>query len=126
MVWGGMIALSTIAELKADRLFKEYKRIESIIENGTVITEVAGIKILVRIASVNDEYYKSVFKFLLKYVKEGRPIDLAGRIEEYRKILNDKNAKEVLKALNENANQFSQAQKSRINKVLKKYNLLFE
>jgi hypothetical protein len=121
MVWGAMIALSTVAELQADKIFKSAGLIKSIIDNGTVITEVAGLKTLARIASKNDAYYKKIFSYLLGYIKNGRPIDLPTRIEAYEIIMNEKNAVEIVKALKENKNELKDIQKKRINRILKKY-----
>jgi hypothetical protein len=48
MVWGGMIALSTIAEEAKGLIWKHRDRIVAAIEGGSVITEVSGIRTIVK------------------------------------------------------------------------------
>ena len=56
MVWGSMIALSTIAASKADELIGHLPEIIRTMEAGTVITNDAGIKILADMAASKEKY----------------------------------------------------------------------
>ena len=75
MVWGGMIALSTIAKLKADELFEHVPDIIQTMEKGTVITNDAGIKILADIAASNEVYHPRIVPYLLQRLAASRPVD---------------------------------------------------
>jgi len=46
MVWGSMLALSTIAGIKAEELYQHYEEITRVMEQGSVITRDNGVKIL--------------------------------------------------------------------------------
>ena len=76
MVWGGMIALSTIAGLQADKIFPHVDEIRKTMEAGSVITNDAGIKTLTAVAARKDEYRarKSV-PYLLERLSNSRPVD---------------------------------------------------
>ena len=69
LVWGGMLALSTIATIKAEELYQHYEEITRVMEQGSVITRDNGIKILATIASRKDEYRERIFPYLLKHLE---------------------------------------------------------
>jgi len=75
MVWGGMIALSTIAALKADELIGRLPEIIKTMEAGTVITNDAGIKILSDMAAQKETYRPQIVPYLLKRLADARPVD---------------------------------------------------
>jgi len=77
MVWGSMIALATIAGIRADEIFPQADRIRQLMEKGTVITKDNGIKILVALAASNDVYHEALFPYLLKQLENCRPQDMA-------------------------------------------------
>jgi hypothetical protein len=115
-----------IDELEPGRIVEERRPIQRVIDAGTVITDVWGLRALARVAAANEGYREALWKYLLGHVREGRPVDLPTRIEDYEMLLNDKNAKELLKALNENAHALKKSQKSRINRVPARHGALFE
>ena len=67
LVWGSMIALSTIA-----RICQTYSRacrvIQQAIERGSVITVDNGIRTLARIAAGNAAYNQVIFPYLLRHL----------------------------------------------------------
>ena len=75
LVWGGMIALSTIASLQADRIFPHVDGIKKTMAAGSVITNDAGIKTLAAIASQKDEYNRKIVPYLLGRLSVSRPVD---------------------------------------------------
>jgi hypothetical protein len=75
MVWGGMIALSTIAGLQADRIFPHVDEIQKTMETGSVITNDAGIKTLTEVAARKDEYRARIVPYLLERLSDSRPVD---------------------------------------------------
>lgn len=126
MVWGAMIGLSTVAELAADKVFLRAKQIMTLVDEGTVITRVAGLKTLTRIAATGKKYYDSIFPFLVDSIKAGRTVDIPGQMEEYARILTPSNAPEIVRALADNGATFKTAQLTRINKVLKQFGTAFK
>src|SRR3990172_11069853 len=54
LVWGSMIALSTVAGIKADEIFAHHGDIQEVMEKGSVITVDSGVKTLAIIASKKD------------------------------------------------------------------------
>jgi len=60
MVWGSMIALSTIAAIKADDIYQHLKEIKRAIEHGSVITKDNGVKILAIVASKREAYSRDI------------------------------------------------------------------
>jgi hypothetical protein len=81
MVWGAMIALSTIAKLKPDEIWAELELVLETIRKGTVITEVSGIKTLVGICTARSEYRARLLPYLLEMTAASRPVDLPTRVE---------------------------------------------
>ena len=75
LVWGAMIALSTIASLQADRLFPYVGTLQKIMAEGSVITNDAGMKTLCRLAAHTDEYRRQILPFLFERFSLARPVD---------------------------------------------------
>jgi hypothetical protein len=75
LVWGGMIALSTIASMQADRLFPHVETIKKVMASGSVITNDAGIKMLTGIAAQKEEYRHKILPYLLERLSISRPVD---------------------------------------------------
>jgi hypothetical protein len=61
MVWGGMIAFSTIAGLQSDQIFPQVDEIQGRMASGVMIT--------------NDTYRQKIFPYLLKRFAEARPVE---------------------------------------------------
>lgn len=75
MVWGGMIALSTIAGLQADKIFPHVEEIKKTMAAGSIITNDAGIKALTDVAAQKDEYSRAIVPYLLERLANSRPVD---------------------------------------------------
>jgi hypothetical protein len=125
MVWGAMIALSTIAQREADKLFQNKEIILHTIKNGTVITQVSGIKALAGIASAKAAYKKELLPVLFDYLEACRPVDFATRTETILPVIELADEKEVLKnILQLKIPELSEAQLKKLNKVLNKNNFI--
>jgi hypothetical protein len=66
MVWGGMIALGTIAELKPAEIWNEVDSVIDAVNYGTLITEVWGIRTLAKLSAANEAYAQRLFALLMK------------------------------------------------------------
>jgi hypothetical protein len=119
LVWGGMIALSAIAEIKADEIFQHVNAIKRAMANGSVITLDNGIKTLAIIASKGERQQKQLFPFLLKYLASCRPKDVPQYAEKILVAANAKNKKALLKALNHRLVDLKPSQLPRVRKIMK-------
>ncbi len=65
LVWGAMLALSTVATIQADFLFEYVAEIQQAIADGSVITVDNGMKVLSTIAAARPEYAMQLFPLSL-------------------------------------------------------------
>jgi hypothetical protein len=119
LVWGAMIILSTIANRKPKEIFDNLADIVKAIDNGSVITIDNGIKTLATVASVNENYNKAIFPFLIKRLKTCRPKDVPQYSESIFAAVNLKNKNEYVDVLNERKDILTPSQLSRIRKIFK-------
>ena len=120
LVWGGMIALFTIAGLKAKKIFEQRENVKTAIENGSVITSDAGIKTLSRVAASDEKYNKVLFPYLLKQLKTCRPKSVAQYSESIFVAVTEKNKSQFVKVIDERRDILTQSQLKRVEKLLKK------
>ena len=119
MVWGGMIALSTVASIKADMLFPRVDELKKVMDKGTLITMDAGIKTLAGIASQNEAYQQPIFPYLLNRIATCRPMDVARHAEQIILAVNAGNKAAFLSTLKKRMDDLSSAQTTRVKKVIK-------
>jgi hypothetical protein len=122
MVWGSMIALSTIAPLKSDELYEELDLILQTMKRGTLITEVWGIKLLVSLALISKDYKNRLQPLLFDYLKECRPIDFVSRVETILPMIITPEEKMEMDAIIEQKTpELSDSQVKKLKAVLKKH-----
>jgi hypothetical protein len=119
MVWGGMIALSTIADLKAAEIFPHVDEIIQIMNKGSVITMDNGIKALALVASQKDEYRKVIFPYLLDHLKTCRPKEVPQHAEKSLTAVTAWNKSEFIQALEMRLEDMSASQAARLKKIIK-------
>jgi len=119
LVWGGMISLSTIATLKADRIFEQIDQILDAIKKGSVITIDYGIKTLSRVASVKGGYNRKIFPYLIEHLRSCRPKEIPQHAESISVAVTDDNKSEFLKVLRERKGILKPSQVKRVNKIIK-------
>ncbi|MBN2041640.1 MAG: hypothetical protein JW864_16510 [Spirochaetes bacterium] len=119
-IWGGMIALSAIADKSEKLIIDNFDLIIKTIEKGSVITVDAGILTLAKGASGNTASNKKIFPYLLQHLKKCRPKEVAQHSESIFPAVNDANKQEFLKVLNSRENDLSSSQLTRIKKIYKK------
>jgi hypothetical protein len=118
LVWGAMIALATIAKLRADDIWPHIADVIHTIENGSVITVVNGVKVLAGVASTNPDYSKKLLPVLLNIVKTTIPRDVSTHAESMLCMINDANRDELLDVLKSREPEMTSAShKSRLRKV---------
>jgi hypothetical protein len=120
MVWGSMIALSTIAPLKSQELYEARDLIYKAIDHGSVITQDGGIKSLSLVAAADAQYQKELTPYLMNFLRKCRPSDLPRHAEFIDVCINDFNKAEFVSILQERLADASPSQAVRIRKILKK------
>ena len=119
LVWGGMIALGVIGDLKADVIFAHLAEIQKAMDEGSVITMDNGIATLARAASRNDQYNKAIFPYLLDHLKTCRPKEVPQHSEKTLPAVNAANKTAFVKALEKRMEELSGAGLTRVKKVIK-------
>jgi len=119
MVWGGMIALATIAETKPREIWKNVDDVIDAIDHGTLITVVGGIKTLARVASTNKRYRDKLFPFLIKYLKTCIPRDVPTHAESILCAVDGRHKDEFLSVLESRRAEMTPSQLTRLRKITK-------
>ena len=124
LVWGAMIALKTISEIKPKEIFENLPIILEVTEKGSVISNDNGIGILINLAK-NQELHNEVFLLLMEQLKKCVPKQLPMYAERALSVIKekDKNKNKFMALLNERINELGkESQIKRIEKVIKKLN----
>jgi len=119
LVWGGMIALSTVAALAAKDLYTHRQEIMRAIDKGSVITQDNGVKTLTLIASSRTASQDDVFPYLLRHLSTCRPKDVAPRSEITLAAVTSRNKRAFIRVLEQRLSDLSSSQQSRVKRVLK-------
>jgi hypothetical protein len=118
LVWGGMIALSTIAGIAPDMLFAHVAVIQQAIERGSVITVDNGVKTLARIAAGKAAYNQAIFPVLLRHLDTCRAKDLPQHAESIAVAVNAGNKHAFIAALDQRLAGMPAARVARLRKVI--------
>lgn len=118
LVWGGMIALSTVGALAADVLFPRWDEIRKAMDNGSVITRDAGVLALAGVASANPAYNREIFPYLLERLRTCRPKDVPQHCEKILLAVNANNKAEFVSVLEKRLQDLQGAQVKRVQKVI--------
>jgi hypothetical protein len=125
MVWGGMIALSSIAPLAADEIWDSLDLVIKTIDQGSVITQVSGIKTLVLLAATRSEYKERLVPVLLKYLTEARPVDFVNRLETLASVMSSQPEREQLKVvIGKKIGELTLAQQKRLKTAIRRIGLI--
>jgi hypothetical protein len=119
MVWGGMISLSTIASLQADKIFPHVDEIKKTMEAGSIITNDAGIKTLTEVAARKDGYRARIVPYLLTRLANSRPVDAPRYAENILVAIGAADKAEFIKIIEKWTGVASGSRLARLKKVLK-------
>jgi len=119
LVWGGMIALGTVAALKADVVFAHIEDIQQAMKTGSVITVDNAVVVLARAASTSDRYRKAIFPLLIGHLKTCRPKDVPQHSEKTLPAVNPSNRKDFVAVLTKRMGDLSGSGLARVKKVIK-------
>ena len=118
LVWGDMIALSTVAELKADFIHAHMAEILKAMNTGSVITVDNAVKVLA-LAATNDVYRPAIFPYLLEHLRACRPKDVPQHSEMSLPAVDANNKNELIAVLEKRMEDLSASQITRVRKVIK-------
>ncbi len=124
LVWGAMIALSTIAELTSESIGAHAERIKEVMGKGSVITVDNGVKVLAVIASRQPTLRKELTAFLYEHLRTCRAKDVAQHAEKVRVAVGHSGKAEFLKILESRAGELSASQLKRVRKVIEEVKAL--
>ena len=119
MVWGGMIALATIADRRPKEIWQQIEDVVRVTKRGTVITLVWGVRTMARVAAANPRYRKALFPVLLGYVRTCIPRDVPTHAESMLCAVTKSNSKEFLGVLEKRRKELSPSQTVRLKKVIR-------
>ena len=119
MVWGGMIALSTVANIKAAEIFPHFDEIVQVMKNGSVITMDNGIRVLALVASQKDEYRKAIFPYLLDHLQTCRPKEVPQHAEKSLPAVTAENKSDFIQVLEKRLEDMRASQALRLKKIIK-------
>jgi len=119
LVWGAMIALSTVAHLKADVIYPHVAEIKRVMDEGSVITKDNGVKVLALVAVQNAAYSKEIFPYLLHHLETCRPKDVPQHAEITAVAVTARNKKQFAAVLEKRLVDLSGSPAARVKKVIK-------
>ena len=119
LVWGGMIALGTVADLKPQVVMSHLDEIENVMDKGSVITVDNGVQVLARAASKNEKYSREIVPYLLEHLRTCRPKDVAQHAEKSLPAINATNKRRFIAVLSRRMEDLSGAALARVKKVVK-------
>ena len=119
LVWGGMIALSTIANLQADKIFPHVEEIIKTMKSGSVITNDAGIKTLAGVAAWKEAYRTCILPYLLERLANARAVDAPRYAEVILAAISPAEKADFIKILEKWIGSANGARLARLKKVLK-------
>ncbi|KAF0111377.1 MAG: hypothetical protein FD147_984 [Chloroflexi bacterium] len=121
LVWGAMIALTTIASQNAPKLFEKRTKIIKAMDQGSVITIDNGIKVLAAVAAFNVEFQKELFPYLREHLRKCRTKEVPQHAESILVCVNETNKEEFLSVLRQRLPDMIPSQAVRIRKILKQF-----
>jgi hypothetical protein len=120
LVWGAMLALSTIAEIRADDIYRNLETVLEIMEKGSVIAVDNAVKVLAGAASRNDEYNRAIFPLLLDHLGRCRPKEVCQHAESAFQAVNQRNREVFIRVLKAREDSLTSAQLARLGRLYRK------
>ena len=119
LVWGAMIALSTVADLRADAIYPHVAEIKRVMDQGSVITKDNGVRVLALVAAHKAVYSQDIFPYLLHHLETCRPKDVPQHAEKTVVAVNARNQQQFVAVLEKRLVDLSGSQAARVQKVIK-------
>lgn len=120
LVWGGMIALSTIAPLKPEELYGSVASIMEAVSGGSVITADAGVGALSAMAAGDDERREAILPFLFEHLSTCAAKDMTSRAEQVLGAIDAAHQEQFVAILQARLPELTPAQQRRVRRVIGK------
>lgn len=120
MVWGGMIALATVAPLKSGAIGKRLNEVVRAVEGGTLITVVWGVKVLAVVAGRDRRTRGKSLPVLKRVLTSCLARDVPMHAESILTVIDVADRKPFLAILTLRQPELSAAQAGRLRKALRK------
>ena len=120
VVWGSMMALALIAPIKPDAIFDRLPEIIAAYKKGSVITVDNSVSVFAQLCRASSEYHAKVFPLLLEHLANCRAKEIPQHAERIAVCIDSGNKEAFVEALDTRTSEMSEAQNSRIAKLVKK------
>jgi hypothetical protein len=124
MVWGAMIGIASVADLRPKEIWKRIDAVIDRTENGTVITFVWGIRALAQVASAKKEYAGKIVPKLLGFLASCNPRDIPTHLESMLCLIDVRNRDRFLSVVESRMAGMTPSHLSRLRKVTRKIEAL--
>jgi len=118
MVWGAMIALSSVAKVEPDYVYQIKDLVLEKIETGSVITNVWGVYTIINMA--DHGYYSELKDVMFTLLRNVRNIDFAKRAESMIDVFEPSDIAVFKEILEERLPDLTSGGQKRVQKLLKK------
>ena len=119
LVWGGMIALSTVADLKAKQIRKRLGDVLDAMQKGSVITVDNAVSVLAKVAGADKACAKTVDPLLIEHLRTCRPKEVGQHAERSLPAITKANKEKYAQVLSARLDSLVASQKKRVEKVLR-------
>jgi len=119
LVWGGSLALATVAACAADELYPHADEILAALRTGSVITVDNAVRTLAGLAAARADYNRALFPHLLEHLATCRPKELAQHAESSLPAVTAENRPAFLQVLAARSGELTAVQQARVKKVVK-------
>ena len=119
MVQGAVTALSEVAKVKPDFIFKHLDEIKRVKETGSEIAVNKSISTLAHTAAASEEYNKAIFPYLLQHLLSCYHKEVPEHAERILPAVNENNNTEFIKTLEKRLAELSGSDFTRLKKIIR-------
>jgi hypothetical protein len=123
MVWGSMIALGTIAPLRARVIGSRLDEVLAALDRGSVITVVWGVRTLAGVAGASRSHRPRILPHLLRRLETCLPRDLPTHAGSSLPAIDNASLDRFLAVLDRRRPDLSSSQAARLRKVIREFQL---
>jgi len=119
LIWGSMTALSKIASLNPDEIFKNLDIIVKAYRSGSVITVDNSISVFAELVKADKKYEKKIFPIIIEHLEKCRPKEVGQHAERAFVCIDKHNSQKFKETLLKRRESLTDAQKKRVDKLLR-------
>ncbi len=121
LVWGAMIGLALVADLRPDAAWAQIDDVIKAVETGSVITAVWGVRALAKVAATSAERRDRILPFLFHLLETCIPRDVPTHAESMLCAVDKDWRGQFLSILDKRRTELTSSQQARLKKVLKTF-----